>query len=83
MGFERKSAKPFFMNISLTPFTALAVRATTGVFLFLPYPNLIFSAVSTPSISGIIWSMKIISKGVFSAILMASDPLGAVHMVIS
>ncbi len=63
-GFFRNSSKPFARYISLAPATAFAVSAITGVSLFGKSVCIascfISCSVSIPSISGIIWSIKII-----------------------
>ena len=60
-GFARKSLRPSARNISCAPPTAFAESAMIGRDAYSGNSRRISCVASTPSISGIIWSINIMS----------------------
>ena len=73
--------KPRFLYSAAAPESALAVSATMGV-SSPPFISRIRRMASTPSMFGIMWSMKMMSKLLSAKCTMASGPLIALTTVI-
>ena len=82
IGFGTKSFMPSFKNSSLVPSMALAVRAIIGTSSYSGWKRRIMWVVSTPSSSGIIWSIKMMSYICDEIFSMASFPLRQVSICI-